>query len=605
MIYALVPLSALPFLAYGYAHFYLRAVAEDRGRLSLPVPSIDLTRASGQFLPLPEYRDAVPVLQYHGISKGDARDPYSVSQTFFTQQMAMLYGAGFHTISAAQFSRFLAGDSNGLPSRPILITFDDGRLDSYRGADQVFARYRFRATMFVIAGCTDNRFYSHWNELAKMAKSGRWDIQLHSGMGHSLVRYDNRGDKGPFYAFREWNGGRLESFDAYKRRVISDLLNGESQLRTHVLSYKPLAFAVPYGDYGQNESNDGRIAPWLDKYLVSRYGAVLVQNHDSYTRPENDHGTLQRIEVHNTTSVGDLYRRLVGSFRSPLPAGRESMYASVNAGSFAVANDLLRNVWPERGHPPLRLKWPISWKPGDDDPNNDPYWRFQFYSLQPTSNLLWAYEVTRKPTYLARLIAILRSYVAYDRVRPYDRATFDNAHQAAYRAMVLTNTYVKLRALRAMPADLEKSLYESISKLGSALALSDRDHWEWWVNHGFNEAAGLLLIADNFPKMPRAAAWRRLAVQRLAFMLRTNVDANGVDIENSPYYHYYVLGLISQIARWGKAHGEPALGRMYAHAEKRMLAYAAEVVQPDGRLPMLGPRGLRASPPWTRPFTVP
>jgi hypothetical protein len=214
MIYALVPLSALPFLAYGYAHFYLRAVAEDRGRLSLPVPSIDLTRASGQFLPLPEYRDAVPVLQYHGISKGDARDPYSVSQTLFTQQMAVLYGAGFHTISAAQFSRFLAGDSNGLPSRPILITFDDGRLDSYRGADQVFARYRFRATMFVIAGFTDNRFYSNWNELAKMAKSGRWDIQLHSGMGHSLVRYDNRGDKGPFYAFREWNGGRLESFDA-------------------------------------------------------------------------------------------------------------------------------------------------------------------------------------------------------------------------------------------------------------------------------------------------------------------------------------------------------------------------------------------------------
>ena len=44
--------------------------------------------------------------------------------------------AGFESISLAQYTRFRRGDSRGLPARPVLITFDDGRLDSYRGADK-------------------------------------------------------------------------------------------------------------------------------------------------------------------------------------------------------------------------------------------------------------------------------------------------------------------------------------------------------------------------------------------------------------------------------------------------------------------------------------
>ena len=60
----------------------------------------------------------------------------------FAEQMEMLERAGFQTISIAQYVRFLQGDAAGLPARPILITFDDGRLDSYRGADKVLAAVR-------------------------------------------------------------------------------------------------------------------------------------------------------------------------------------------------------------------------------------------------------------------------------------------------------------------------------------------------------------------------------------------------------------------------------------------------------------------------------
>jgi hypothetical protein len=153
--------------------------------------------------------------------------------------------------------------------------------------------------------------------------------------------------------------------------------------------------------------------------------------------------------------------------------------------------------------------------------------------------------------------------------------------------MILTNLYWKLDRRGALPARLARDLRRSIEKLGRDLAWSDRDHWEPWVNHGFNEAAALLLVASNFPVFESSSTWRVIALERLRVMLRTNIDRDGVDVENSPFYHYYVLGLVSQIGSWAERH-EPSLGRDYRRAARRMLPYAAAIAQPDGRLPMLG-----------------
>jgi hypothetical protein len=269
-------------------------------------------------------------------------------------------------------------------------------------------------------------------------------------------------------------------------------------------------------------------------------------------------------------------------FATPLPSGREAMYAEFNQGDLATAENLLDNVWPARGFPLPRLAWPLSWT---DDPYDDAYWRFVFYALRPTANLVWAYETTKDPRYADRLVAILRSYVAYDATRPFDRDTFDNNHAAAYRAMVLVNSYARLRAWGLLPADLEAGLRRSIEKLGGFL--EDPRHFESTHNHGFNEAAALLLVADSFPDLPAAARWRALGIDRLLQMLDNTVDADGVEVENSPFYHVYVLGLVSQIAAWAERY-EPAVAGPYRAAERKMLRYAAYVTQPDGTLPMLG-----------------
>src|SRR5689334_22600354 len=114
--------------------------------------------------------------------------------------MAMLHQAGFHTVSAQQYYAFLHGHTNDLPSRPILITFDDGKLGSYQGADQVLAANGFRALMFVIAGAVGHTTYLTWDELRTMQASGRWDLEEHAGYGHVQVAYAT-GKSGAYYAY--------------------------------------------------------------------------------------------------------------------------------------------------------------------------------------------------------------------------------------------------------------------------------------------------------------------------------------------------------------------------------------------------------------------
>jgi peptidoglycan/xylan/chitin deacetylase (PgdA/CDA1 family) len=224
--------------------------------------------------------------------------------------MEMLRRAGFNTISMPQYVHFLAGDSSELPARPMLITFDDGRLDSYRGADKVLAAYGFRATMFVIVGNVEehSRFYLNWDELRQMARSGRWDIQEHAGVQHINVRYDKAGHTGPAYSYRRWNDGKLESFEDYRRRVAGDILWGKQTLRDQLPDFTPWSFAVPFGD--TTKANDPRIPKFLDRFLGKQFRASFLTWPPEYSTMGDDHAGLPRIEIHRDTPTTRLYQWL-------------------------------------------------------------------------------------------------------------------------------------------------------------------------------------------------------------------------------------------------------------------------------------------------------
>ena len=253
--------------------------------------------------PVHNYRGVVPVLLYHGIDVAPRPSgPYSITQAEFARQMAMLASDGFHAISIAQYARFAGGDVAGLPDRPILITFDDGRLDSYQGADAVLARYGMRATMFVITANADaaKPGYLSWPQLRAMAAGGRWDLQEHAHAGHVLIPTGPGRRTGPYYANLIYRNGVRERFSAFKRRVSSDILAGRRLMAAQIPGFEPLAFAVPYSDYGQERTNYAPI-PGLGERLAPAHVQGLLRPGPPGLQPagQPDRPALRRARLHD------------------------------------------------------------------------------------------------------------------------------------------------------------------------------------------------------------------------------------------------------------------------------------------------------------------
>lgn len=261
-------------------------------------------------------RPGVPVIVFHGVCDGPCTPDrlYDMSR----DELDVLFGGiatrGFTTLTIADYVAWFHGEKELDERRSVLLTFDDGRREAYLLADPVLAAHGLRATMFVITQTADADLAAHmtWGHVEAAARSGRWDLQLHGGRGHSRITTtgpDGGTVAGPFYAWRARDGGALEPLDGWRARVEDDLATGVARLEAHVPGFRPLAFAVPYGDYGQKGTNDPSIPILFRDVLESRFGVWFTQADrlDEAPRPRgtpNREG--KRFAIHVGTRAADV-----------------------------------------------------------------------------------------------------------------------------------------------------------------------------------------------------------------------------------------------------------------------------------------------------------
>lgn len=118
----------------------------------------------------------VPVLMYHYIRV----NPWptdtvgfnlSVTPYNFARQMDYLLQHGYHTITLDELGANLLFGTK-LPSKPIVLTFDDGYRDFYTAAFPILKERNMKAVNFVITGFVGLPVYLTWDEILEMKKSG-------------------------------------------------------------------------------------------------------------------------------------------------------------------------------------------------------------------------------------------------------------------------------------------------------------------------------------------------------------------------------------------------------------------------------------------------
>ena len=130
---------------------------------------------TAKHMPVPKKMETkeVPILCYHNIKPTiDGHAPLlTVTDSVFRIQMKMLHDSGYHTILPDQLYRYLTKGAV-LPSKPIMITFDDSHEEHYSIAAKELEKYGFRGVFFIMTVAIDKPHYLTHQEIKALADEG-------------------------------------------------------------------------------------------------------------------------------------------------------------------------------------------------------------------------------------------------------------------------------------------------------------------------------------------------------------------------------------------------------------------------------------------------
>ena len=178
---------------------------------------------------------AVPILTYHKLgvpSSRSTRRGLHTSPAAFDGHLSFLAQRGFTFCDFQDLLEVQRG-STTLPERPVLLTFDDGHLDTYTRALPLLVKHRAKATVFVVAGDLGRRGL-HWPEAsdAEAVDLMSWDQAAE--LQAAGVRIEAHG----------WSHRRMDRLPAAELR--GELQRTRATIRER-LGYESIALAYPDG----------------------------------------------------------------------------------------------------------------------------------------------------------------------------------------------------------------------------------------------------------------------------------------------------------------------------------------------------------------------
>jgi peptidoglycan/xylan/chitin deacetylase (PgdA/CDA1 family) len=138
------------------------------------------------------HRPEVPILCYHQIrdfrpTDGKVGKDYIVPIANFKEQMKLLADSGYHSILPDQLYDYLVY-GKALPSKPMMLTFDDTRLDQYAVALPEMNKYGFKGVFFIMTVSLGRPGYMSKEQVKQLADEGNI-IGSHTWDHHNVKKY--------------------------------------------------------------------------------------------------------------------------------------------------------------------------------------------------------------------------------------------------------------------------------------------------------------------------------------------------------------------------------------------------------------------------------
>ncbi|WP_051663183.1 polysaccharide deacetylase family protein [Alicyclobacillus macrosporangiidus] len=245
---------------------------------------------------------SVPILEYHEANYVPG-NVATLKPGQLEAELQWLHDHGFHTVNFGQLYAALY-QGYRLPSRPVLLTFDDGYESVYLKVFPLLKRYHFQATVFAVSGFThdqpnrDKPFPTMTvSELQELQASGLVDVENHTATHADLSKL---------------------SVDEQRREI-----DGAAAFLENVVHHPIRFFCYPDGDYSDQTVD-----------LLRQSGYLLaVTQHQGYANLRQGPLTLHRLTVLESTTLGQFAAMLRPSLSEPtqtLPQPLLDMHQQAN-----------------------------------------------------------------------------------------------------------------------------------------------------------------------------------------------------------------------------------------------------------------------------------
>ena len=324
-------LAAAPFAIAWYLHVLGLQVSEQHATPAAVLTPNQLADAEAVRSKLPTHTPPV-VLCYHDIRPlgptehhPDPRDNpanhFVVTPEEFDAQLTALKAAGYTSLTSDQYLNYLAGGP--VPERSVLITFDDGTHGLWTHADKILERHGMHGVAFLITGNVGAKrpYYLSWQEIDRMAASGRWDFQSHTHKMHARLPVNAEGTVASEMVHRRWlfEANRPETLDEFESKIREDLARSITDIVDHELP-RPTLFAFPFSEgfrefqSGDPYSSDPEAAA-VSARLVNEMFEGAFNNAPPLPSPAGARaataGMVGRIEITLDTTVEELLDKLL------------------------------------------------------------------------------------------------------------------------------------------------------------------------------------------------------------------------------------------------------------------------------------------------------
>jgi len=215
--------------------------------------------------------ESVPILYYHSIAT-EKGNPVRMPADQFDEQMSYLKSNGFTCISLEQLydSGYLRSK---FPSKPIVITLDDGYDDNYTTAYPILKKYGFTASVFMISSYINGDKFMSLAQLKELSNSG-WEIEDHTVNHVSLTTVDSN-------------------------TVINEITKSKEDLEKEI--GKPVDFiAYPDGTYNDNIMNLTRNAGYK----------IAVTTERGYANDSTDPMRIHRVYCYANMGITEFSKRV-------------------------------------------------------------------------------------------------------------------------------------------------------------------------------------------------------------------------------------------------------------------------------------------------------